>query len=82
MFREAERRAKQMMRSPSISREVTANKILSGMNTSNNARRRSRGQQQPHERTRKNSRVPVHPVSGYYISYCDQYCQISAPVQY
>lgn len=56
-----------MMRSPSISREVTANKILSGVNTSNNARRRSRGQQQPHERTRKNSRVPIHPVSNYYI---------------
>ena len=61
-FREAERRAKQMMRSPSISREVTANKILSGLNTSNNARRRSRGQQ-PHQRVQRNSRVAVHPVS-------------------
>ena len=49
-----------MMRSPSISREVTAGKIVSGLNTSNNARRRSRGQQ-PHQRVQRNSRV--HPVS-------------------
>lgn len=63
VFREAERRAKQLMRSPSISREVTATKIISGLSASNNSRRSKVQHQQQRRQQRAVRQVTMHLVA-------------------